>query len=65
MKKVAKLVTVSFMTRVVVDEDASEDQIIEAARPKFFEKVKVDLGDCIEEIIDDEEMPYGEGLNEN
>ena len=56
--KVAKLVYVSLMTRVVVDENATEETIIEEARKNFIEKVQNDLRDNVEEIVDDEEMPY-------
>ena len=56
--KVAKLIYVSLMTRVVVDENATEETIIEEARKNFIEKVQNDLEDNIEEIVDDEEMPY-------
>lgn len=58
MSKVAKLVYVSLMTRVIVDQNASEEEIIEAARVKFLDKVKTELTENIEEIIDDEECPY-------
>jgi hypothetical protein len=59
MAKVAKLVLVSFMTRVVVEDTATEDEIIAASRSNFAKKVQTELGDNIEEINDDEECPYG------
>ena len=59
MTKVAKLITVSLMTRVIVEEDATKDQIIEASKLNFCNKIIFDLGDNIEEIDDDEECPYG------
>jgi hypothetical protein len=59
MAKVAKIVLVSFMTRVIVDEHATEEEIINAARPKIAEKVAAELGENIEEIYDDEECPFG------
>lgn len=64
MAKVAKLVRVSLMTRVVVDENDSEETILEAAKSQLVDKVMNDLGDNVEEIEDDEEMPYGKGLGE-
>jgi hypothetical protein len=58
MSKVAKLVYVSLVTRVVVDENASEDEILNTARSKFIEKVTNELGENLEEIVDDTECPY-------
>ena len=57
-KKVAKLVTVSFMTRVVVDEDASDEEIFEAARPMLKLKAAEEMFENLEEIIDDLECPF-------
>ena len=62
MSKVAKLVLVSFMTRVVVDETATDEQILDLARPKFLEKVIHELHENLEEIKDDTEMPYDEAV---
>ena len=59
MTKVAKLVLVSLMTRVVVDENATDEQILDAARPNFIEKVNTELGENLEEITNDTECPYG------
>ena len=39
MTKVAKLVYVSFVTRVVVNENATREEIVEASRQQFAEKV--------------------------
>lgn len=53
--KVAKLVTFSIMTRVLVDEYATEDDIKQAA----IEHVDTeDIYDNIESIEDDTECPY-------
>lgn len=60
----AKLVKVSLMTRVVVGDNATEEEILEASKAQLVEKVMNDLADNVEEIEDDEEMPYGEGLGE-
>jgi len=57
--KVAKLVTYSFMTRVVVDETSTQDDIIVASKRMMLEKVKNELGENLEEIDDDEECPIG------
>lgn len=57
-KKVAKLVLWSPITRVVVDEDATYDEIVEAARERFREKANSEYYENIEDVIDDLEMPY-------
>ena len=59
MGKVAKIVTVSLMTRVVVDENATVDEIMDVARPKFIEKIKHEALENLEEIVDDTECPFG------
>lgn len=58
MPKIAKLVCVSLMTRVIVDTDATESQILLKARGQFIDKIADDLADNIESIEDDEESPY-------
>jgi hypothetical protein len=59
-KKVAKLVVVSFITRVIVDENATDMEIIEAAKPRILEKIhKNEIGENLEEIMDDKECPFG------
>jgi hypothetical protein len=58
MKKVAKLVTVSFTTRMIVDESASENEIIELSKARFINKVNSEISEHIESIEDDEECPY-------
>jgi hypothetical protein len=64
MAKVAKLVYVSMVTRVIVDEDATDEQIIQASKNNFVEKVLNELGENLEEIVDDEEVPYDpEGID--
>ncbi len=64
MAKVAKLVYVSMVTRVIVDEDATDEQIIQASKNSFVEKVRNELGENLEEIVDDEEVPYDpEGID--
>jgi len=58
MAKVAKLVYVSMVTRVIVDEDATEEQIINVAQYKFMDKVQTELCENLENIVDDTECPY-------
>lgn len=58
MAKVAKLVTISMMTRVVVDDDADDDFIINRSAMNFINKITNEIGEHIEEIVDDEECPY-------
>jgi hypothetical protein len=58
MTKIAKLVGSSFLTRVIVEENASEEEIILETRKKLSSQVQTDLGDCIEFIQDDDECPY-------
>ncbi len=57
--KVAKLVYYSFMTRVVVDEDATESQIVLASKKNMIAKVNTDLGENLEDISLDDECPIG------
>jgi len=64
MAKIAKLVAVSLMTRVIVDENLSEDELLEEAmkqaRPQFIDKIANDgLGDHLESIEEDTECPFG------
>jgi hypothetical protein len=58
MGKVAKLVYVSLVTRVVVDENASEADILELAGVKLAEKIQNELTEHLESIEDDIECPY-------
>ena len=55
--KIAKLVECNLMTRVVVDEDVTEDEIIRKSRSKFIDIINTSLGDNIIDIIDDLECP--------
>lgn len=60
MKKVAKLVEVSFTLRVIVNSDANDDEIIQASYPKLQERINnQELGDNVTTIEDDEECPFG------
>ena len=63
--KVAKLVMVSLMTRVNVNENATEEEIVGKAQKRFQAKLdNNELMDNLEEIIDDEEMPFGTALTD-
>ena len=63
-KKVAKLVRVSLVTRVIVDIDATEQEIMELAVPKLSENLMDSPFDSIDEIVDDTECPYEESEDE-
>ncbi len=54
----AKLVLWSPMTRVIVSDDATYDEIIKAAKDRFFEKLRDEYEENIEDVIDDQECPY-------
>ncbi len=60
MKKVAKLVTVSFITRVIVDENASDEIIFEEARPYLKQKAAEEMFDNLISIEADTECPFNE-----
>jgi hypothetical protein len=59
MAKVAKLVLVSLMTRVIVDEDTPFDDVVEAARKGLSNQLNNDLHDNVEEVFEDTEVPFG------
>lgn len=60
MKKVARLVEFSLMTRIIVDENATEDQIIKASYKGIQDKIdNRELGDNLVENELDEECPFG------
>lgn len=59
MKK-AVLVTVTLTTRLVVDTNTPENEIIGRALPRFSEKLVTELDENCE-IKDDIECPFEEG----
>lgn len=60
MKKVARLVEFSLRTRVVVDENATDDDIIKASYKGIQAKISnQELGDNLVEAELDEECPFG------
>lgn len=65
MARVAKLVYVSIMTRVIVNDTDDEEAIMKKARPHLVQKLQEDgLLDHVESIEDDEEIPFGKGYND-
>jgi len=56
--KVEKLVTVSLMTRAIVEENSTEEEIMGKARYNFLEIIKNNFGDNVENIEDGEECPF-------
>lgn len=57
--KVAKLVRVTLITRVVVDAKATREQIIEASKANFIDKIRdTSFGENIDSIRKDKEVPY-------
>jgi hypothetical protein len=58
--KVAKLVAVSFLTRVIVDQNATEEETLEIAKKNFAFKLEDELSENIDYIIDDLECPFDE-----
>jgi hypothetical protein len=56
--KVAKLVYVTLATRVIVEEDADQQTIMELAVPRLSENLMDAPFENIDKIIDDTECPY-------
>lgn len=56
--KVSKLVYVTLLTRVVVEEGADQQTIMELAVPKLSENLMDSPFENIDKIIDDTECPY-------
>jgi hypothetical protein len=64
MSKVAKLVTITMKTRILVDENASERDIIELASIRMSEKIQHEFNENLESIVDDIECPYNPEFDE-
>jgi hypothetical protein len=64
MSKVAKLVTITMKTRILVDENASESDIIELASIRMSEKIQYEFNENLESIEDDIECPYNPEFDE-
>ena len=61
MRKAAKLVTFAITTRVVVEENATDEKIIDVAIDKLHDTNPDEylIADNLDEIRDDTECPYG------
>lgn len=59
MAKVAKLITVALIVRVIVDENSTDEQMLEAAKPKLITQLHDEAMEHIEKISSDEECPFG------
>ena len=58
MKK-AHLVYVSIATRVIVDENATKQDIIKLANAQIIDNIIADgIFENVEEVLDDDECPY-------
>jgi hypothetical protein len=57
--KVAKLVKVCLITRVIVDEDATDEQILQKSTMAFKLKVNEELSENLDSIEPDVECPFG------
>jgi hypothetical protein len=64
MSLVAKLVYVTLATRVIVDENASESEILELAGIRLADKIQNELTEHLESIEDDIECPYDPDFDE-
>lgn len=58
MAKIAKLVAISLLTRIIVEETDSEEENLAAAKHQFISKIDTDLGDNVEFIEEDSECPF-------
>lgn len=65
MVKISKLVMVSLMTRVIVDDSATDEEILRLAKPHFIDKINMELGEHLESIEDDSECPYDARYDDN
>jgi hypothetical protein len=59
MAKVAKIVWASVGTRVIVDENATDEQVWEAAKYRLVSNLANDGLDNVDKIALDIECPYG------
>ena len=59
VRKVAKLVTVSVTTRVIVDSNLSEEEIMKTALPQLKRNLAIDgILDHLDKIVADTECPF-------
>lgn len=59
MAKVAKIVWASVGTRVIVDENATDEQVWEVAKDNLVRNLANDGLDNVDKIALDTEVPYG------
>ena len=60
--KIAKIVRIQFVTRVIVDELDSEDFVIAKATKNIQEKIhNGEVAENVENIFEDKEQPYDHG----
>jgi len=55
---IAKLVSINIMTRVIVDVDATDEEVLEAAKANFHFQVDNELSENLELIQEDTEVPF-------
>lgn len=60
IRKKAVIVTAEVSTRIIVDEDATYDEIAEAAKKNLLANLAADYADNITDISNDIDLPYGE-----
>jgi len=61
MTKIAKLVTVSVTTRVIIEDTDDDEKIMKIAMPRLIQNLNEDgILDHFESIEDDKEMPFNE-----
>ena len=65
MAKIAKLIAVNLLTRVIVDEADSEEENLAAAKPRLISKINTDLRDNVEYIEEDSECPFDPETDEH
>lgn len=59
MTKVAKLVKVSLITRVIVEENATDEEVLQKSALAFKYKVNEELSENLDSIEPDVECPFG------
>ena len=62
--KVSKLVVTTFVTRVVVYENSTFDEIMSAVLPRLSEQLITELNESVDDIIEDLENPYVEPIKD-
>ena len=58
MAKVAKLVRVTLITRIIVEEGTTREKILETARRNFIDSINNDLSENVDSIENDTECPF-------